>query len=67
MSNRIIQTITEIESKLQRECGGLAMDDHEDRAQMAIWIYNNFIKTQPQSITRRPRNGTEIKLKEENG
>lgn len=40
--NKSIEAITGIEMAIQQECADLSMADDNDRAQMSIWIYNNF-------------------------
>lgn len=42
--NEIISAIEAIEGKIQSECDGYCMDDEDDRAQMAWWIYNQFCR-----------------------
>lgn len=52
--NQTIDTIASIEQGLLSECGSLCMDDHQDRATMAWWIFKNFCaKDYHETITNK--------------
>lgn len=40
--NKTLETIGVIERAIANQADSFCMDDDNDRAQMAVWIYNNF-------------------------
>lgn len=42
--NKEIRVVDEIEQKIAKECKELVLNDESDRAELAWWIYQNFVK-----------------------